>query len=264
MTTFDCFYGVTILQLVLRDSDNLSKTLQKSSLTSCQGKEIADLTLQTINSLRSKQAEVLEVTQPSLPRKRKRPAKLLNENEASLYDEVSDLKTFYRRIYFDAIDTVTNCIKTRFSQPGYRTIRNIEQLILNVINGLEYQNQPEDVLSHYSEETNQYRLSTQLQILKTKFVDSNEKTVSAVINYMKSNICVRTDFYSEIIVLLKLYLVSPATNAVSEPSASLMRRIRNWLRSTMSQERLNYCMLLSIRKEKTDKINLKKWHQCIL
>ena len=227
MTTFDCFYGVSILQLVLRDSDNLSKTLQKSSLTSCQGKEIADLTLQTINSLRSKQAEVLEVTQPSLPRKRKRPAKLLNENEASLYDEVSDLKTFYRRIYFDAIDTVTNCIKTRFSQPGYRTIRNIEQLILNVINGLEYQNQPEDVLSHYSEETNQYRLSTQLQILKTKFLDSNEKSVSVVINYMKNNTGVQEDFYSEIIVLLKLYLASPATNAVSERSASAMRRFKN-------------------------------------
>ena len=149
-------------------------------------KEIADLTLQTINSLRSKQAEVLEVTQPSLPRKRKRPAKLLNENKAFLYDEVSDVKTFYRRIYFDAIDTVTNCIKTRFSQLGYRTIRNIEQLILNVINGLEYQNQLEDVLSRYSKEINQYRLSTQLQILKTKFVDSNEKTASAVKNYMKN------------------------------------------------------------------------------
>ena len=123
------------------------------------GKKTADLTLQTINSLRSEsefellwqktvqQAEVLEITQPSLSHKRKRPAKLLNENEASLYDEVSDVKIFYRRIYFDAI--------TRFSQPGYRTIRNIEQLILNVINGLEYQNQLEDVLS----EINQYRLS---------------------------------------------------------------------------------------------------------
>ena len=110
MTTFDCFYGVTILQLVLRDSDNLSKTLQKSSLTSCQRKEISDLTLQTINSLRSKQAEVLEVTQqPSLPRKRKRPAKLLNESEVSLYDGISGVKTFYRRIYFEAI--------TRFIEP---------------------------------------------------------------------------------------------------------------------------------------------------
>ena len=125
------------------------------------------MTLQTINSLRSEsefellwqktvqQAEVLEITQPSLSHKRKRPAKLLNENEASLYDEVSAVKIFYRCIYFDAIDTVTNCIKVRFSQPRYRAIRNIEQLILNVINGLEHQNQLEDVLS----EINQYRLS---------------------------------------------------------------------------------------------------------
>ena len=34
MNTFNYFYGVTILQLVLRHSDNLFKTLQKSSLTS--------------------------------------------------------------------------------------------------------------------------------------------------------------------------------------------------------------------------------------
>ena len=102
MNTFNYFYVVTILQLVLRHSDNLSKLLQKSSLTSCQENEIVDLTLQTINSLRSEskfellwqktvqQAEVLEITRPSLPRKRKRPDKLLNENEGSLYDEVSD------------------------------------------------------------------------------------------------------------------------------------------------------------------------------
>ena len=96
----------------------------------------------------------MEITQSSLPPKRKRPAKRLNENEALLYD-VSHVKTFYRRIYFDAIDTGTNCIKTRFSQPAYRAIRNIEQLILNVINGFEDQNQLEDVLSDYSEEINQ-------------------------------------------------------------------------------------------------------------
>ena len=69
---------------------------QTSSFTSCQGKEIADLTLQTVNSPRSEsefellwqktvqQAEVLEISQPSLQRKRKRPAKRCNENDASL------------------------------------------------------------------------------------------------------------------------------------------------------------------------------------
>ena len=124
-----------------------------------QGKEIADLTLLTINSLRSEcvfeflwqktvqQAEVLEITQLSLPHKRKRPVKLLKQNEATLYDEVSG-------IYFDAIDTVANCIKTRFSQPGYRAIKNIGQRILNELIGLEYKNQLRDALFEYGEEIN--------------------------------------------------------------------------------------------------------------
>ena len=34
--------------------------------------------------------------------------------------------------------------------------------------------------------------------------------------YMKNKTVVQTDIYSETIVLLKLYLVSPATNAISE------------------------------------------------
>ena len=97
------------------------------------------MTLQAINSLRSEtpiellwqkavqQAEVLGITQPSLPRKRKQPVKRLIENETSLYVEVSNAKVFYRHIYFDTIDTVTNCIKIRFSQPRYRAIRNIGQ-----------------------------------------------------------------------------------------------------------------------------------------
>ena len=93
--------------------------------------------------------------------------------------------------------------------------------------------------------------------MKTKLVDSNEQTFSAVRNYMKSNIGVQADFYSEIIVLLKLYLGAPAINVVSERSASAMRRIKNWLRSKMSQEGLNHCMPLSIHKEKTDEINPK-------
>ena len=74
---------------------------------------------------------------------------------------------------------------------------------------------------------------------------------------MKNNIGVQTDLYSEVIVLLKLDLVSPATNIVSEPSASSMLRIKNWLRSTMSQKRLNHGMLFSIHTKKTDGINLK-------
>ena len=80
------------------------------------------------------------------------------------------------------------------------------QRILDIINRLEYQNQLEDVLFDHGKEVNHYRLSTQLQTLKIKFIDSNEKTVSLVINHIKNNIGVQTNFYSEIVVLLILCL----------------------------------------------------------
>ena len=82
MNTFNYFYRVTILQLVLRQWQFIQSTLQKSCFISSQKKEIADLTLQTMYSLQSEseleilwqktiqQAEVLEITQPSLPRKK--------------------------------------------------------------------------------------------------------------------------------------------------------------------------------------------------
>ena len=76
MNTFNYYYTVTILQLVLRHKGNLSKTLQKYFLTSCQGKKINDLRLQAINSVQPEsELELLwqkTTQQAPLPRKQKR------------------------------------------------------------------------------------------------------------------------------------------------------------------------------------------------
>ena len=53
-----------------------------------------------------------------------------------------------------------------------------------------------------------------------------------------------------------LLLVMPATNATSECSFSVLRRLKNYLRSTMSQPRLNHVMVLSIYKELLDELDL--------
>ena len=49
----------------------------------------------------------------------------------------------------------------------------------------------------------------------------------------------------------------PATNAVSERSASALRRVKTYLRSTMSQLRLNNLMILHVHKQRTDELNLR-------
>ena len=103
---------------------------------------------------------------------------------------------------------------------------------------------------------NHYLLSTQLQLLWTKFIECDEKTLPGIINYLKHCSDVDRYFFSEIPMVLSLYLVFPVKNVVNKRSGSTMQRIKNWLRRMMTQERLNGAMLLLIKKESTDKLDL--------
>ena len=53
-------------------------------------------------------------------------------------------------------------------------------------------------------------------------------------------------FYKQVCNITRLVIVMPSTNAASERSFSVMRRIKNYLRSTMTQARLNHLMILNI------------------
>ena len=58
--------------------------------------------------------------------------------------------------------------------------------------------------------------------------------------------------FSEICTLLKLIIVIPATNAVFERSASALRRVKTYLRSTMT----NHFLVLHCHKDRTDSLSL--------
>ena len=56
--------------------------------------------------------------------------------------------------------------------------------------------------------------------------------------------------------LVKLILTVPVTNAVSESLCPMLRRFKTYLRSSMTQELLNSCLILTTYEEKIDKIKL--------
>ena len=64
---------------------------------------------------------------------------------------------------------------------------------------------------------------------------------------------------SQVVTLVKLVLVMPATNTISERSFSAMTRTKTYLRPTMLQECLTATMVLHVHKEYTDALNL----QCL-
>ena len=78
--------------------------------------------------------------------------------------------------------------------------------------------------------------------------------VQAVTEYLQSLSTTEKDYYCDVVKLVKLILVMPATNATSERSFSALRRLKTWLRSTTCQARLNWSMILHVHKDRTDKL----------
>ncbi len=52
MRSFDFFFGTMLAELILKHSDNLSRTLQHAHLSAAEGQEVAKLTVETLQSLR--------------------------------------------------------------------------------------------------------------------------------------------------------------------------------------------------------------------
>ena len=60
--------------------------------------------------------------------------------------------------------------------------------------------------------------------------------------------------YNQVDVTVCMLMVCPASSAETERSFSVLRRLKNWLRSTMSQTQLNSVAVYHIHKHKLDEL----------
>ena len=56
---------------------------------------------------------------------------------------------------------------------------------------------------------------------------------------------------------IKIILIAPATNSISESSFSSLKRVKTSTHSTMTGSRLNHLLLIQIYKEELDEIDIK-------
>ena len=97
----------------------------------------------------------------------------------------------------------------------------------------------------------------QLEIFATDFTTtSSPVTLADIVTYAKGLTPCQKELISQVCTLLKLILVIPATNAVSERTFSTLRRVKSYLRSTMSQSQLNHLVLLKVHSQLTDQLDL--------
>ena len=77
-----------------------------------------------------------------------------------------------------------------------------------------------------------------------------------MVKFFKTLTPSQIELMSQVCKAFKLLLVMPAANAVSERSFSALRRVKSYLHSIMTQQRLNYFMVLHMHKDRTDKLDI--------
>ena len=112
-------------------------------------------------------------------------------------------------------------------------------------------------MDFYNDDFNAHMIKIQLQLLPSVMTDNiNINSFKEIRNQVKLLSCAKKELISDVIKLLKLLVVMPATNAVSKRSFSAMRRLYTYTRTNMSQSRLNHMMILHVHKTKTDSLSL--------
>lgn len=159
-------------------------------------------------------------------------------------------------VFFHIIDTAINSLELRFSQitehsKHFAFLYNIYALReLPKDELLEHCKNLETILTHENScDINALELSEELSVL-CMFLNSN-LSPQDVLKFI-------TDlrFGPNISIALRILLTLPVTVASGERSFSKLKIIKNYLRSTMTQNRLSGLAMISIEHKVCDSINL--------
>ena len=268
---FSTFYGLNLSYLIFSATEQLSVNLQSQDITIQDAVSSANLATSYLDRQRSEDAferfygRVLEeskdlTSEPLLPRYRRMPKRLDVGSEAHRYE---DAKSLHKQQYFEAMETVKGEIDKRFHQErGMQIAAVLEKMLLGAFDG---KFDLPDEISKYSKDLNVEKLKIQLQMLPdllNTFNLSNPSQVIKSVTKLRTLCDIMNSIESsktmlgEVCQLLHIILTIPVSSSTAEHTFSAMRRLKTFLRSSMSQTLLNDVMLLHIHKDKVDRIEL--------
>ena len=262
------FYCLMLAERLLKHCDNLSKTIQATSIPAVEAHHLSELCIEVFQRMRNdsdfdlfwqlalQTREQLHINEPVLPRQRKR-TRLFGEMGTEEPFSFNDPKLYYRSIYFQCLDAAMAFIKDRFHQRDYSIYSNLEQLLIKTCSKKDYSQELKEITDLFHADFNKSELETQLQLLSVMNIETAGQTITFrdIHKHFQSLPQSQVSLVSQVSRVVQFVLLMPATNAVSERSASAMRRIKTYLRTTTTQSRLNNIMVLHIHRDLTGKVD---------
>ena len=250
--------GFKVAVLILSRLEQFNKSLQCEGATvsgmitaaECIVQELRRLcTDDQFNAIFSEVREMIELHDLDpvvVPRVRRPPKRFCGAAEPFV---AATPEENYRVVYFSAIDDAVMQLSERFNKEsvGLRSYLQLEAMLLSgQVN--------RDVCKQYPE-LNSDRLSLQLGM----FADQNEYTTLQQAQTVVQNMTPEVrSMFPQVECLIRLTLLCPASSCTAERSFSALRWLKTWLRSTMTQPRLNAVAVCHIHQDILDSLNVSK------
>ena len=181
------------------------------------------------------EAQKLNIEDITLPRQSRLPRKLnIGYSGQHVFENAAD---YFKPIYCSIIDTAVHSLAIRFDQQSFTAVSALEDCILN--------GKLTDVIQSYPE-LDVSRLAIQLPMFRSSY---KYTTVGEAVAVLQSSEAEVQQLFSEVIKVLRCLLVLPATSCEAERTFSSLRRLKTYLRSTMTQKRLNSVAVCNVHQK---------------
>jgi hypothetical protein len=197
-------------------------------------------------------------------------------DEEATDEPIINAETKFRvELFFPIIDTITLKLEERFKGQHFvaktfnflspknllkMTSEEIHKAAKDFVEIYQFDmcsksDQTQDYYTDLSEEILSYRLCFQEDLVEME----DGKRIRSAADVLK-HLCENemTSSYSKLVSAIVLFLTLPVTVATAERSFSKLKIIKNYLRSTMAQERLNALAIISIEVEEAKKLDIDK------
>ena len=162
----------------------------------------------------------------------------------------------FKQIYLEALYAIVNVINDRFDQPAFELFSQVEQLFLKSFKKQDVTDELKMVEKHFKNDYDEESLMAELQLLPTIFEECPPINLEDVVKVIKSFAPEKRKLIQNVVTVMKIILTSGATSATLERSFSMLRRIKTWLRSRMSQKRPNSLSIMYDNKDLLDNLSL--------
>ena len=157
-----------------------------------------------------------------------------------------DAQSFYRAQFYTALDTANSQFTERFAQAGFLKLQELENVLLS--------GEVEKIVDEYPE-FNLDHLRVQLAMFRANYTYGTSSDVASIIRDMVPEV---RGLFGQVETLVRLLLVVPASSAEAERSFSALRRLKTWLRASMTQTRLNSVAICHVHQKHLDRLDLEE------